>query len=68
MNSPPNPLLAVVTLVCHTVVLVAIIVAVAVLANDKTLSSDTLGLLGAIGGITGSGLVVNGRKINGQST
>lgn len=53
----------VVTLICHTVVLVAIIIAVVILSGEKLLDFGTVTFLATLGGVTGSGLVINGRKV-----
>lgn len=52
-----------ITIICHTVVLVAIVIAICFLANTHSLDSNALGAIAALGGVAGSGLVINGRKV-----
>lgn len=52
-----------VTIICHTLVLIAIIAAVVVLAGGRLLDTNAIAFLATLGGVTGSGLVINGRKV-----
>lgn len=57
----PPPLIGIVTMVCHTLVLIAVVFAIVLMADAHQLNAG-FGALSAIGGITGGGLVINGRK------
>lgn len=59
----PTAWIHVVTLICHTVVIVCIVIATAVLASSSQLDPATITFLTAIGSGTTAGLVINGRKV-----
>lgn len=52
-----------VTIICHTLVLIVIVVAVVVLAIHHEFTSEAIAFLATLGGLTGSGLVINGRNV-----
>lgn len=60
---PPNAVIHIVTLVCHTIVLVTIIIVAGVLSANGQLTVAVITFLTALGGVTGAGLVINGRKV-----
>lgn len=59
----PNAWIHIVTLVCHTLIIVAVIVCAAVLSGANQLTPAVITFLTAIGGGTTAGLVINGRKV-----
>lgn len=69
--APPDRVMGIVTMFCHTMVLITAVIAVVLLAGERSVNPSTftasMTLLGVVSGITGHGLATNGRKYSGTS-